>query len=84
MRLILSNMKVTVYGTPSCQYCDKTKEWLNNNGVEYDYVDVAANPEERLKMINISEQMGVPVTVVGADIVLGFNEELLTRLCLKS
>ncbi len=32
--------KVTLYALSTCVWCKMTKQFLNDNGVEYEYVDV--------------------------------------------
>jgi glutaredoxin-like protein NrdH len=32
---------ITVYGKPQCPECDRAKNILNSNGVEYKYVDIS-------------------------------------------
>ena len=32
--------KVTVYALSTCVWCKMTKQFLNDNGVEYEFVDV--------------------------------------------
>ena len=36
--------EVTVYSKDDCVQCDRTKAWLNKNGVPFDEVDLIANP----------------------------------------
>ena len=35
-----TNHKVTVYALSTCVWCKITKQYLNDNGVAYEYVDV--------------------------------------------
>lgn len=40
----MSNNKVTMYGlTQGCDYCTRAKNILKQNGVKFDFVDVAEN-----------------------------------------
>ena len=71
---------VVIYSTPSCQYCNMTKEFFAKNSVEFTNHDVSQDQAKREEMIEKSGQMGVPVIEVGEDIVVGFDEEKLTEL----
>jgi len=71
---------VTIYSTPSCQYCNAAKEFFQQNDVEYTDYDVCTDQERRQEMIEKSGQMGVPVIFIGDDMVIGFNEEKLAEL----
>jgi glutaredoxin-like protein NrdH len=45
--------KVFVYALSTCGWCRKTKAFLNENGVEYSYVDVDLETgEERAKVLD--------------------------------
>ena len=66
---------VTIYSTPSCQYCDMAKDFFKKNNVEFTEHNVAEDAEKRTEMVEKSGQMGVPVTIIddGTPIV-GFDE----------
>ena len=72
--------QVTIYSTPTCHFCQMSKEFFKENGVEYTEHNVAADLEKRQEMIEKSGQMGVPVIFVGEDMVIGFDKERLTSL----
>lgn len=66
-------MKVEIYSTPSCKYCDMAKEFFKDNGVFYTEYNVKDDPELRKSMIERSGQMGVPVIVINDEITVGYN-----------
>lgn len=71
---------VTIYTTPTCIWCTRTKEFLKKNKVAYKEVDVANDIKAAHEMIEKSGQMGVPVIDVGGQIVIGFDEPRLKKL----
>jgi len=71
--------KVKVYSTPNCPYCKQAKEFLKQNSIEYDDIDVAADPSAADEMVQKSGQMGVPVLDVNGTIIVGFDKEGLKR-----
>lgn len=75
--------KVIVYSTPTCHYCNMAKEYFNENGVKYESFDVATDIEKRKEMFEKSGQMGVPVIVIGEDIIVGFNKPVIEDLLAK-
>lgn len=75
--------KITVYSTPTCHYCNMAKEYFNENGVKYESFDVATDIEKRKEMFEKSGQMGVPVIVIGEDIIVGFNKPVIEDLLAK-
>jgi glutaredoxin-like YruB-family protein len=71
--------KVKVYSTPTCPYCKQAKEFLKQNGIEYDDIDVAADQKAADEMVQKSGQMGVPVLDVDGTIIVGFDKEAIKR-----
>ncbi len=72
--------KVTIYSTPTCPYCKRAKDYLTQKGIAFTDYNVAEDREKTKEMIEKSKQMGVPVIVVGDDIVIGFNQKKLDSL----
>lgn len=56
------------------------KEFFQKNNVQYTEYDVGTDLPHREEMIAKSGQMGVPVIMVGDDIVIGFNKPKLMEL----
>ncbi len=73
-------MSTTVYSTPTCPFCHKLKEYLDENKIEYTDIDVAADDEKAQEMIKKSGQMGVPVLDVDGEIVIGFDKKKVNEL----
>ena len=71
---------VTIYSTPNCTYCKMTKDFLKEHNISYTEHDVAADAEQRAKMIEASEQMGVPVTIIDDNVIIGFDKGALTQI----
>jgi alkyl hydroperoxide reductase subunit F len=72
--------KVTVYSTPNCQYCRMAKAFLDKHGVPYENIDVGSDSRAAEKMIELSGQRGVPVIVVGDEVIVGFDSQRLNEL----
>ncbi len=76
--------KVVVFGTNTCPYCFMAKDFLKDNGIEYEDVNLSETPERAGEMIELSGQQGVPVIVVEKGgkkhVVIGFNKEKLKEL----
>ena len=73
-------MAVTIYTTPTCVWCARTKEFFKENKVEYNEIDVSQDQEKAQEMIQKSGQMVVPVIDVDGEIIVGFDEARLTDL----
>ena len=72
--------KVFIYSTPMCPYCEIAKDFFNKKGIEYTNYDVSSDVEKRREMIEMTGQMGVPVILIGEDVIVGFDEEKLGEL----
>ena len=68
---------VTIYSTPTCHFCQMTKDFLKEKGIEYTDYNVAGDMEKRQEMIQKSGQMGVPVIFVGDEMIIGFDKAKL-------
>jgi glutaredoxin-like YruB-family protein len=66
--------KVKVYSTPTCPYCARAKQFLKDNSVDFEDIDVSLNQEKAEEMIKISGQMGVPVLDIDGKIIVGFDK----------
>lgn len=77
---IYMDKQVSIYTTPTCHFCQMTKEFFKANNVAYSEFDVAADPAKRTEMIDKSGQMGVPVIFIGDDMVIGFDKKRLSEL----
>lgn len=71
---------VTIYTTPTCHFCQMSKEYFKANNVNYTEINVAADLEKRQEMIQKSGQMGVPVIMIGEDMIIGFDKKRLDEL----
>jgi glutaredoxin 3 len=71
---------VTIYTTPSCHFCHMAKEYFKANNVAYTEHDVANDADKRKEMIDKSGQMGVPVILIGEEMVIGFNKPKVVQL----
>ena len=71
---------VSIYTTPSCVYCKKTKDFFKEHNIEFSEFDVTTDTAKRDEMIQNSGQMGVPVIDVDGTMVVGFDEPKLREL----
>lgn len=69
------NKKVTIYSTPTCPFCIRTKQFLKDNNIAFEDIDVSANPAKAEEMIEKTGQMGVPVLDIDGEIIIGFDKE---------
>ncbi len=69
---------VIVYTSNSCPYCVAAKDYLKENGIEYEERNVT-NAEYRKELMALGF-MSVPVIKIGDDIVKGFDVKAIDNL----
>ncbi len=70
---------VKVYSTPTCPYCVRAKQFLNDNNIVFENIDVSSNEQAADEMIAKSGQMGVPVLDIDGEIIVGFDREKISK-----
>lgn len=76
----MEQKKVSIYSTPTCVYCNMAKDFFAENGIKYENFNVAEDAVKRKEMMEKTGQLGVPVIVVGDDLLVGFDEDRLKEL----
>lgn len=56
------------------------KEFLSQRGVDFEERDVSRNPAAAQKLMKNSGQMGVPVTIINGQTVIGFDQSRLAQI----
>ena len=71
---------VTIYSTPSCHFCHLAKDFFKEKNIAYTEYNVASDLERRKEMVQKSGQMGVPVILIGPELIVGFNKPKIAQL----
>ncbi|WP_150429863.1 glutaredoxin domain-containing protein [Dechloromonas sp. CZR5] len=74
-----SQPEVSLYATEWCGYCKLTREFFAANGIRYTEYDIEKS-SEALKQHRKLGGNGVPLIVIGDDVINGWNEERLHQL----
>ena len=69
--------QIKVYSTPTCPWCKKTKQFLEDNSISYQNVDVTTDNAGREEMVNKTGQLSVPVVDIDGEISVGYDENWL-------
>ena len=64
---------VKVYSTPTCPWCKKAKEFLQEKQVAFEDVDVSTDSDAAKELVEKSGQQGVPVLDINGKIIVGFD-----------
>ena len=78
-----NNHKVTIYALSTCVWCKMTKQYLNENGVEYEFVDVdLLNDNDKSQahaaIVSKGGPLSYPTTIIDEKTVItGFRKDQL-------
>ena len=71
---------VVVYGTPTCSWCNTIKDYFKKSSIMFRYIDVSRDQKAAEEMVKRSGQQGVPQTVIGGQVVIGFDKAKIDQL----
>ena len=71
---------VTVYSTPTCSWCTRIKDYLKDNKIKYRDIDVSKDQKAAEAMVKRSGQQGVPQTLIGGQVIIGFDKPKIDKL----
>lgn len=74
------NKNVIIYSTPTCPWCHRVKQLLQEHNVFFQDFDVSQNQEKAEEMVQKSGQMGVPVVDIDGEIIVGFDKERIEEI----
>lgn len=72
--------QIKVYSTEFCPYCVALKEFLKENNISFESIDVTEDLRAQEEMIAKSGQMGVPVVEIDGEIIIGFDKEKISKI----
>ncbi len=78
------DQKVFLYTLSTCGWCKKTKEFLKNNDIEYEYIDVdKCSREEQREIIQELREKKIPaafpIIMIDDKNISGFKEKQLSK-----
>jgi glutaredoxin 3 len=71
---------VKIFVTPVCPYCYTLKEFLKENNIEFEEIDVSQNEKLKDELIKKTGKIEVPVLDINGQIVVGFDKEKICKL----
>ncbi|MBF0527922.1 MAG: glutaredoxin family protein [Deltaproteobacteria bacterium] len=81
--------KVFLYALSTCGHCRRTKQFLNEKNVEYDYIDVdSCAAENRSKVLDevkkYNPRCTFPTILIGDQVIVGFKEDEILQALSQS
>ena len=78
------NLKLKLYTLSTCSHCIRTKKFLKDCGIAFEFIDVdLLTGSERDRMLDevrkLNPDCSFPTICIGDTIIVGFNEEKLRK-----
>lgn len=73
-------MEVKVYSTTTCPWCVRVKDYLKELGVAFTEINITGDKAAAMELVKKTKQMVVPVTFIGDEFAIGFDEPKLRAL----
>lgn len=67
--------QATVYVSSTCPYCTMMMNYLDEQKIPYETINVSKDPEAGKRLVKTTGQMGVPQTKLNDVWILGFDPE---------
>jgi glutaredoxin 3 len=71
--------RIRLFIKPYCGWCHKAMRWLNDQGVQYETIDVTSDETAMAEMVRLSGGEMSPVIDVGGRILADFGPEQLAE-----
>lgn len=74
------NTPIKIFTLSTCSHCNNTKQFLKQNAIKYDFVDVdLLSGDERTTTIEelkrFNPRCSFPTLIVGDQVIVGFRED---------
>jgi glutaredoxin-like YruB-family protein len=76
----LSKVKVKIYSTPMCPWCEQAKSFFTSLNIPFEEIDVSTDEKAAQLMVEKSDQTGVPVIEIDDKVIVGFDKPLLEEI----
>ena len=76
----MSQPIVQIYSTPTCHFCHLAKDYFTENHIAFEDFNVAVDAAKRSEMVTKSGQLGVPVILIGDEVIVGFEQDKIKGL----
>jgi len=77
--------KIVLYTLSTCPWCRKTKQFLKEKGIPFDYTDYDLTTEDVQQKIEKEVQesgfsLAFPYAKINGDVIVGYNPQKLSEL----
>ena len=68
---------IKIYTTPTCTWCEQTKNYLKSKDLEFEELNVAEDMLAREEMFKKAKVKTIPVLDINGKIIVGFDKEAI-------
>lgn len=72
--------RVKIYINDDCAYCFTLEEFLRENNIQFEAINISKDKEKISEVIKKSGEKQVPIIEIGKEIIIGFNKERICQL----
>jgi glutaredoxin len=76
----LSKLNVVLYTIPDCETCENVAIYLRSRDIPFTEKDVSKDFKIQQELTKLSGKLSVPVTVIGEEVVSGYNREKIGNI----
>lgn len=69
----------TVYVTSTCPFCTMMTNYLKENNIPYQTINVESDRAAAQRLVDTTGQMGVPQTEINGKWIIGFDPEAVQQ-----
>lgn len=70
----MSDTRIVMYAMDWCPYCNAARKILNDNGLDFEEIDLGSHPEKRAEMQELSGRSSVPQVFFGDRHIGGYDD----------
>ena len=71
--------KIKIYTTPICAYCKMAKEYFKSKDLNYEEVNLVANPEAQQLIMSKTGMVAAPILEIKGKFIVGFNRQEIEK-----
>ncbi len=76
----MSEKIIKIYSTPACMYCNILKSFLEQNNKKYEDINIAEDKEAAKYIAEKTGQLGVPVSEIDGQFIIGFDQTKIAEI----
>lgn len=72
--------KTTIYTAPKCPHSEKLRNFLKEEGIEFEEKCVLTDSGLFTEIFEKTQQKGIPVSIIGSEVYVGFDRRTERRM----